>query len=221
MKGEKFGMFTIIKDTGMKIKNGGIIFLCKCDCGKQKEVSWKLLKNEKKPRSCGCSRRINAKKRFLSLFEKTHGCWEWKGKLTNNGYGKFRSSSASRASYEYHIGEIPEGMQICHICDNRKCVNPEHLFLGSIKDNMRDKNSKNRQAKGSKIANSILSDSIVLEIREKRLKGVQYQTLSDEYKISWYLVRCICKNRQWKHVGLGQECKNYISKAGGFRKFIH
>ena len=218
MKGEKFGMLTIIKDTGKKIKNGGTIFLCKCDCGSQKEVSWKLLKNENKPRSCGCSRKLLGKKRFESLFEKKEGCWEWKGSVTTNGYGKFRSSAASRASYQYYIGEITRGMQVCHTCDNRKCVNPAHLFLGTISDNMKDKNSKNRQAKGSKIANSILRDDIVLEIRKKRLAGAEYQFLSDEYEISWYLV--ICKNRQWKHVALGDECKNYISRAGGFSKKI-
>lgn len=218
MKGKKFGMLTILKDTGKKIKNGGIIYLCKCNCGSQKEVSWKLLKNESKPRSCGCSRKILGKNRFESLFKKTESCWEWQGKLTNTGYGKFRSSAASRASYQYYVGDIPKGMQVCHVCDNKICVNPSHLFLGTISDNMKDKNSKNRQARGSKIGNSILNEEIVLEMRKKRLLGCQYQTLADEYKISWYLVRCICKNRQWKHVALGEECSSYISPANGFKK---
>lgn len=83
---------------------------------------------------------------------------------------------------------------------------------------MKDKNSKNRQAKGSKIGNSILDEEKVLEIRRKRLSGAEYQSLAEEFKISWDLVRCVCKNSQWKHVSLGEECKNYISKAGGFKK---
>jgi HNH endonuclease len=160
-----------------------------------------------------------SKKVFESNFIKSDDCWEWIGVIGTRGYGKIGAKDlAHRRAYEYNFGKIPEGMQVCHKCDNKKCVNPAHLFLGTLQDNMRDKNSKNRQAKGSKIGNSVLNEEKVLEIRKKRLSGAEYQSISDEYGISWYLVRCICKNRQWKHVALGVECKNYVSPAGGFSK---
>ncbi|HEY3526805.1 MAG TPA: HNH endonuclease [Nitrososphaeraceae archaeon] len=208
MKGQKFGMLTIIKDTGKKFENTGIIYLCKCDCGNQKEVSWKLLRNEKKPRSCGCSRKIKGKERFESLYEKTPGCWEWKGTLNTGGYGKFRGISASRVQYQYVHGTIPDNLQVCHTCDNRKCVNPAHLFLGTIGDNLKDMTDKGRRARGSDIASSILTEQMVLEIRQMRLSGKEYQEISDHFNVKWATVACICKNKQWQHVALGEECKN-------------
>lgn len=80
------------------------------------------------------------------------GCWEWKAGRFERGYGKFNkraskygiSSYAHRASWQIHFGEIPDGMQVCHKCDNPCCVNPEHLFLGSAKDNMEDASHKGR-----------------------------------------------------------------------------
>ena len=207
MKGSKYGMLTILRDMGEKDKNGFVIYLCKCDCGAQKKVSWKLLKNEKKPRSCGCSKKLNGKKRFESLYEKTENCWIWIGKLTANGYGKFRSVAASRASYKYYIGDIPKGLQVCHTCDNRKCVNPSHLFLGTLQDNLKDMTDKGRRARGSKIASSTLTEEQVLEMRKMRLSGCEYQEIAGKFGADWYTVRNVCKNNTWQHVALGQESK--------------
>lgn len=212
MIGKKFGMLIIINDSGKRSKDRGMIWTCRCECGKVKDVSYKFLKNEKKPRSCGCSRRIASDKIFLSNIDNSKDCWIWKGVKNKGGYGRIGTKElATRRSYKYFIGEIPKGKQVCHTCDNRICVNPNHLFLGSIGDNMRDRTSKGRQAKGSKIGNSILTEDMVYEIRKTRLEGKSYKELMEKFNLSFYMIRCVCKNRQWNHVPLGEECSKFIS----------
>lgn len=76
------------------------------------------------------------------------GCWLWTGLLSNVGYGKIgvgtKTESTHRHSYEMFIGEIPKGMQVLHRCDIRCCVNPNHLYLGTQSDNIRDMYAKGR-----------------------------------------------------------------------------
>jgi hypothetical protein len=208
MIGKKFGMLFVIQDSGKRTNDRGIIWECKCDCGNIKYVSGKLLKNEKKPRSCGCSRKIYSDMIFESNFEKSGGCWEWKGVLNRGGYGKIgANSTAHRRSYEKYKGKIPKGLFVCHTCDNRKCVNPEHLFLGTAKDNMSDMTQKARRARGSKTGTSILNEQMVLEIRKMRISGKEYDEICKKYSVCWGTIAKICKNKIWKHVGLGQECR--------------
>jgi hypothetical protein len=208
LEGQIFGYWTVVKFSGKKTKNRNPIWICKCKCGCIKNVRANVLKNSKKPRSCGCIRKENSKKIFESNFEKQNGCWEWKGRINDGGYGRIGTKKlAHRESYQYTYGKIPKGKQVCHTCDNRKCVNPAHLFLGSIKDNMADKVQKNRQAKGSQIGTSKLTEEIVLEIRKMRISGKEYQEIADKFNIGWDLVRCICKDKVWKHVSLGDESR--------------
>lgn len=88
--------------------------------------------------------------RFYTKYNKsTNGCWEWNGALRDDGYGILkvnnRCDGAHRFSYELYIGEIPNSLCVLHRCDNRKCVNPFHLFLGTKSDNMIDCIKKGRR----------------------------------------------------------------------------
>src|SRR5690348_1346681 len=88
------------------------------------------------------------KKSILSKINKINGCWEFTGSLNNGGYGvigfKGKVWLAHRLSYYFHNGEIPKGLLVCHKCDNRKCINPDHLFLGTYMDNYNDMVAKGR-----------------------------------------------------------------------------
>ena len=87
--------------------------------------------------------------RFWSYVEKTDDCWLWTGYKTNNGYGRFwfsgKPTLVHRFSYELHYGEIPADKVICHSCDVRNCIRPEHLFCGTHQDNVNDRDKKGRQ----------------------------------------------------------------------------
>jgi hypothetical protein len=96
--------------------------------------------------------------RFWPNVQKTSGCWNWIGaeQSKGRGYGTIgkdgKTLRAHRVSWEMHNGPIPEGLIVCHKCDNPKCVRPEHLFLGTHSDNVADKVAKGRQSKGPAFA---------------------------------------------------------------------
>lgn len=98
------------------------------------------------------------------------GCWEWSGYTFKAGYGGISIGGtmvyAHRLSYELHYGPITNGLCVLHRCDNPKCVRPDHLFLGTRRENAADRDSKGRQAKGEASGPAKLRESEVLAIRE-------------------------------------------------------
>ena len=102
--------------------------------------------------------------RFWAKVVKTDGCWKWTGSKHPFGYGMIRAGgmrnkmTASRASWLIHFGPIPDGMYICHHCDNPECTNPKHLFLGTPQDNCVDKEEKGR---GRRLLSQDQNDAVV------------------------------------------------------------
>ena len=109
--------------------------------------------------------------RFFEKVQKGHKCWKWIAG-TRSGYGAFRSKGsqyAHRFSWEIHKGKVPRGLHILHRCDNKLCVSPSHLFSGTQQDNVADRVSKGRTARGERSGRSKISSRDVAEIR--RLYG--------------------------------------------------
>ena len=97
---------------------------------------------------------MNAILRFESKIIKSNSCWIWSASKDKKGYGNFRNIKMERAhrfSYETYKGPIPEDMYVCHSCDVPSCVNPDHLWLGTAKDNSQDRDKKGRHNCGNKI----------------------------------------------------------------------
>ena len=146
---------------------------------------------------------------FDQLFEPIteSGCWIWMGGLHNDGYGRFSASFkgprilAHRYAFERKHGEIPARMLICHRCDVPACVNPDHLFLGTVIDNNRDRSLKQRSARGEKSGKAKLTADQVLEIRAAAVKrnGGIYD-LARKFSVSHYTIRDIRRGRNWEHL---------------------
>lgn len=108
---------------------------------------------------------------------------------------------AHRFSYELHYGDIPGNMCVLHRCDNRLCVRPDHLFLGTLKENVRDMMAKQRQSRGSNHYSAKLDEASVREIRKRRAEsGISHRSLAEEYGVSAPIITRIVNRKIWRHI---------------------
>lgn len=125
-------------------------------------------------------------KQFWSRVDKTsdpNGCWFRGPRTRYSQFGpEYNRMYSHRFAYTITHGPIPEGLFVCHTCDNRGCVNPDHLWLGTNKDNMRDMVNKGRSNRGMRNGQARLSDMDILWIRDNQSLGVKF--LSEKFNIS-------------------------------------
>ena len=160
--------------------------------------------------------------RFWSKVNKetTSGCWEWQAAKSRYGYGVFRVTTrtgmlAHRYSFWLATGTSPKGLFVCHHCDNPPCVRPDHLFLGTQADNMKDMKEKGRQnrptsfqqqsgerrARGSRTGGAILTEEDVRNIKRAwSFRKYTYQMLANDYGVAKGTIKQIMNGRTWKHV---------------------
>lgn len=200
-KGLKFNYFTIIEDSGKRDCDGNVLWKCKCKCGNLRNNSYKAL-NTGNSKSCGCLKKDQSKELFFTKFKKTDGCWNWEGQISKLGYGSQgkNKNQSHRMAWKFEYGEIPKGMYVCHKCDNRICVNPEHLFLGTIRDNLKDMFGKGRNIKGCQVQSAKLNENKVKEIKLSLKEGENSLSLSKKYTVHPRTIRDIKNNITWKHV---------------------
>lgn len=133
-------------------------------------------------------------------------CWEWKAGTDECGYGKFRllrsSYTAHRIVYQLTHGVIPEGMCVCHKCDNPPCCNPKHLWLGTFEENMLDKHRKKRGRclRGELHYKARLSEKKVKVIRVLLKRGVSIVEIARRFGVGKSTIGCIKYNLSWKHL---------------------
>lgn len=145
--------------------------------------------------------------RFLSHVDRSNeGCWNWNGIENSNGYGRFsindRHELSHRVSYRIFFGEIPEGLNVCHQCDNRKCVNPDHLWLGSQSENLIDASAKGRMkrpdTRADRNGNTSLTWEKVHAIRDMHGRGVRKFHIAKLFNVSPSTISNITNHETWK-----------------------
>lgn len=171
-------------------------------CVTELKNEWKRKKKDRRCSYCknpyvpnGIAKECSIKCKLLNRIKEVNGCWEWQGKITNVGYGEIthlkKYMLAHRCSYKTFVGEIPEGKVVCHTCDNKKCINPEHLWVGTQKENSIDKVNKKRNCKAYFVKYNIETLELVLDLRNQ---GKVYTEIAKITNIPFSTVAFICQH---------------------------
>lgn len=152
--------------------------------------------------------------RFWDKVEKSEPdqCWLWTASVEGGGYGQIKipktrqQTKAHRVSWMIHYGDIPDGFMVLHRCDVRRCVNPDHLFLGTCADNLEDMAAKGRHLYGEKNARHRLTEAEVHRIFDLRYQGKVIREIASEFGVGAMTVHRILVGTRWKHIWQ-QRCK--------------
>lgn len=145
----------------------------------------------------------NLPERFVSKTRQMDsGCIEWTGAKFWDGYGQFSVNQfprrAHRISYCASYGEIPDGLVVLHKCDNPACVNPEHLSIGTVKDNVFDAKRKGRSAVKNRHGRRKVSEEDIAGIRKARAEGARLKDIGSLHGLSESGVSKICRGIIWR-----------------------
>ncbi len=198
LKGEQFGFLSVVE----RLPNdeyGNVWWKCTCVCGAKKFMRASQLR---KGKFFHCGR---TECRFWSKVYKAPGaaCWQWVGAVNDSGYGRFRNAGqtlpAHQFAWVFKHGPVPSGKLLMHKCDNRACVRPDHLEVGTHQQNMDDMVSKGRAGKGGSVRH--LTEDVVRELRrEYRTGDFTQKQLAEKLGLSVTLVRRALNGTTWAQV---------------------
>ncbi len=150
--------------------------------------------------------------RFVKFTRYKDGCWIWTGAKRTSGYGVFKldgkAESAHRVSYKLFKGNIPEGIFVCHTCDNPMCVNPDHLFLGTASDNMMDAQNKGRLVipegkrfkKGYMPSFATITKEQAIQVKMMLKKGMRNIDISEATGIKYQTIVDIKRGKSFRNI---------------------
>jgi len=147
--------------------------------------------------------------RFWAKVEKRgpDECWEWTASVNTCGYGALGSGKrdgllvlAHRLAWKLASGPVPAGLCVCHTCDNRRCVNPTHLFLGTPADNMADMTAKGREARGESQGLAKLTNVDVRDIRTSFKNGIKQSVLARRFEVSRSTIHMVVRRKTWARI---------------------
>ena len=151
--------------------------------------------------------KLTPRERFLAKVcpEPKGGCWLWRGMVVGSGYGMVRFERkmhpAHRLAWKLFRGEIAPGLVVCHKCDVRTCVNPEHLFLGTHAENMKDMQQKGRSPHGEEHSRVQTDGEEVSRIKAMLADGhMRMSEIARAFGVTHATIACIAKGKTWRHV---------------------
>lgn len=187
--------------------------LCQCGCGRRTTIAKENVRTRgivkgqpmRYVSGHGPKRCLPVEPRFWAQVDRSSECWLWTGHVNTYGYGNLRVAGnwvlTHRLSYEWVHGPIPAGMHVCHRCDTPRCVNPDHLFLGTPSDNIDDMVRKGRQNYGERHPQAKLIPEEVLAIRAAGHGRREREVLAARFGVTWQHVANVQLGKCWRHLG--------------------